>query len=398
MSLTCRLYDSISDVNLPDWQRILSECGGSTFMDPRFVAAAEAGMGESCRFRHAIVYDTAGVPVACANLSTMSIDLAYLVDPVAAWVLRRLPRRLSGLRHLKVLFCGLPISAGHNNLALAPHAPSREVLAALDAALTKWAEEWGARAIVYKEFRKRDLETVNALEGLGYRRIATRPMHLFPARFPDFEHYRAALKSHYRKQLGHSRDKFRQGNIEIAVLTDPADIRRVYTPDVHALYESVVDRSDMRLERLSINFFLELSARLHGSVELIVFSKQSRIVAIGWCLEANAVYHMLFMGIDYELNAKFDLYFNLIYAVLDRALRTGVAEIRVGQAADAFKAKLGCRPEPLYMYMKGLGPVLRSVIRYGSGFLVALPPAPPPFTVFRNEAAQASPEHSSPPT
>ena len=263
--------------------------------------------------------------------------------------------------------------------------------------MTQWANAWGARAIVYKEFRERDLVTMNALADLGYRCIATPPMHLFPPRFPDFEHYRAALKSHYRKQIGHSRDKLRQGNIEVAVLTDPSDIRRVYTREVHALYESVVDRSDMRLERLSIDFFLELSARLQGGVELIVFSKQSRIVVIGWCLEANAVYHMLFMGIDYELNTEFDLYFNLIYALLDRALRKGVTEIRVGQAADAFKAKLGCRPEPLYMYMKGLGPVLRSMIRYGSGFLVALPPAPPPFTVFRNEGAQASPGHSSPP-
>ena len=72
MSLTCRLYDSISDVNLPDWQRILSQCGGSTFMDPRFVAAAETGMGESCSFHHAIVYDAVDAPVACANLSAIA--------------------------------------------------------------------------------------------------------------------------------------------------------------------------------------------------------------------------------------------------------------------------------------------------------------------------------------
>jgi hypothetical protein len=69
----------------------------------------------------------------------------------------------------------------------------------------------------------------------------------------------------------------------------------------------------------------------------------------------------------------------------------------MGQAADTFKAKLGCHPEPLYMYMKGRSAVLRSIIRYGSRFLVALPPAPPPFTVFRNEAAQASPKRASTP-
>ena len=41
-----------------------------------------------------------------------------------------------------------------------------------------------------------------------------------------------------------------------------------------------------------------------------------------------------------------DLYFNLMYHQLDDALRLAPERILVGQTADVFKARLGCRPSP----------------------------------------------------
>jgi hypothetical protein len=91
------------------------------------------------------------------------------------------------------------------------------------------------------------------------------------------------------------------------------------------------------------------------------------------------------MGLDYERNVELDLYFNLMYGLLDRALQKSVAKIQIGQTAGAFKTRLGCHPEPLYMFIKGLGPLLPLVIRYGSHLLVAEEPAIPPFDVFKRD-------------
>ena len=77
----------------------------------------------------------------------------------------------------------------------------------------------------------------------------------------------------------------------------------------------------MKLELLPIEFFHQLTLRLKDEIELIVISKDSNVMAFGWCLHAAPSYHMLYAGLDYQFNPEFDLYFNLHYAALDRALR-----------------------------------------------------------------------------
>jgi predicted N-acyltransferase len=383
MSFTYRLFDSIDDVDLADWQRVRSECGDPIFMDPRFIAAVQDGMRQSCRFWHVVVYDENRIPVACASLTAMALDLAYVVDPGLASIMRRLPAFLSALRNLKVFLCGLPVSAGQNSLALA--SPCRQVLSILDGVVSELAIKTRTHAIVYKEFGEGDMDRVDALLNLGYRRLATPPMHVFSARFHDIQHYCAGLRSHYRRQVVHSLAKFRRGQGEISVLTDPRQIRLVYTSEIHNLYEQVVERSSMKFERLSVEFFHQLATRLEGQVELVVFSENTKIIAFAWCLEARSIYYMLYMGLDYERNVELDLYFNLMYGLLDRALQKSVAKIQIGQTAGAFKTRLGCHPEPLYMFIKGLGPLLPLVIRYGSHLLVAEEPAIPPFDVFKRD-------------
>src|ERR1700730_11928210 len=132
MPLTCRLFDSIDDVDLAAWEQVRSECGASIFMDPRFVGAVESSMKQSCRFWYVIVYEDNSRPVACACLTAMTIDLADFADPALAWTIRRLPGVLSRFRNLKVFMCGLPGLPGEKALALiSPNADPR-VLSVLD--------------------------------------------------------------------------------------------------------------------------------------------------------------------------------------------------------------------------------------------------------------------------
>src|SRR5690349_13910051 len=108
----------------------------------------------------------------------------------------------------------------------------------------------------------------------------------------------------------------------------------------------------------------------------------ARIIAFAWCLHAGEDYHAMYAGLDYHLNDELDLYFNLSYAVLGRALQKQPSRIYFGQTADGFKARLGCYSEPLYVFAKGWGPIMSRLVRYGANFLVAKMPPVPAFNVF----------------
>src|SRR6185369_2185034 len=96
--------------------------------------------------------------------------------------------------------------------------------------------------------------------------------------------YCAALKSHYRNDVRRSERKFRAAGLGVAQLSDAEAIRRLYTPEVHRLYEAVVARSSVKLEVLPIEFFHQLTRQLPGLVTVTVITRDDRVVAFNWGL------------------------------------------------------------------------------------------------------------------
>jgi predicted N-acyltransferase len=343
-------------------------------------------MRQICQFWHVVVYDDVGHPAACACLTAMTIDLADIAGiaaPRVASAIRRVPETLSRYRKLKTLICGLPGAPSEKSLALASTDSAPQILAILDGAISKLAAHVGTDVIAYRQFGKGDLSLVNRLLDFDYLRIPIHPTYYFSPSFQDFAHYCAALNARYRKHIKRSMRKLEDAGIKVSILTDPEEIVKVYTSDIHALYYQMAARAEVNIELLPIEFFHQLTLHLRGEVELLVLCKDSVIVAIGWCIHAGSAYYMLYAGLDYRLNSDFDLYFNLMYAALDRALRKGVSKIHVGQGGTAFKVRLGCYPEPLYGFIKGHGPLMSRLIRYGSKFLLAEMPTHPASSIFK---------------
>ena len=210
MSLTYRLFDSINDVDLAAWERVCSESGASIFMDPRFIGGVETSMRQNFRFWYVILYEDNGRPVACACLTAMTIDLADFADPRVAAIVRWLPGALSRFRKLKVFLCGLPGLPADKALAMSSQNASSQILPILDGLICDLAAQARADGIIYKEFGNDDLEWLNPLLELGYRRVPTPPMHFFEPSFHDFSHYCEALKTRYRQQINRSTRKLKQ--------------------------------------------------------------------------------------------------------------------------------------------------------------------------------------------
>ena len=385
MAYTYRVFDSFDEVDLAAWEEVRMQCGDSIVLDPRFMRTVESSMKQSCRLQYVVVYQDNSRPVASACITFMTIDLADFSDRRIAWIIRRLPRRLSRLQQLRMLVCGLPVSTAHHTLGIAIPSASRDILSIIDGIICRLASQTAAHAVIYREFRQEDLQWTSPLHDLGYRCIPGPPMYFFRPLFQDLQGYCAALKSHYRKQIRRSLRKLERSGVEVRVLADPEAILNVYTPEVHELYHQMRDRADVKFESLTVDYLRELASRLGSHVNLIAFSIGSRVIAFGWCIRTKSAYYMLYAGLDYALNDELDLYFNLHYAALDSALRSRVSAIELGATGDAFKARLGCYSQPSYIFAKGLTPVMSLVSRHGAKILFPQKPAIPAFEVFNSE-------------
>jgi hypothetical protein len=59
------------------------------------------------------------------------------------------------------------------------------------------------------------------------------------------------------------------------------------------------------------------------------------------------------VGINYELNREFDLYFNLFYEGIEEALRLKPKTIFFGQNGGKVKLRLGCQPSRRTLFIQG---------------------------------------------
>ncbi|MDA0835976.1 MAG: GNAT family N-acetyltransferase [Planctomycetota bacterium] len=82
--------------------------------------------------------------------------------------------------------------------------------------------------------------------------------------------------------------------------------------------------------------------------------EQDEVHAFSCSLHFGSVYHYLFCGIDYEQNRKGEFYFNMMYHMVEDAIRQGKSTACVGQNADECKhQKLGTHQVPRVFYIKG---------------------------------------------
>ena len=241
-----------------------------------------------------------------------------------------------------------------------------------------------ASYIVFKEFPPEDCPQMDFLQQLGYRRFMSPGMNTFGRPFADINAYIDAIRSRYRQCVRKSQEKSRAAGLRYERLTDTDAILRLYDPSLHRLYEAVALSSEHRLELLPASFFHGLARHLEGRVGLTIVHAGDRVAAFNWNLLHEGVYHLLFAGLEYDLNPSLDLYFNLMYAEMDQAFRAGAETMVFGQTADDFKSRLGCSQERRFFYVAPVGLIAELILRAAGRHLLPDPPPPPTHHVFRD--------------
>jgi hypothetical protein len=373
---TSSIARSIAERDSGDWL-------GGGLMDRRFLRAVELSLASDGKFWNVVIKDAAGRSVASAFLSLYWVDPALFVEREWQTRLRQVRRLLPVLRRVPVVLCGTPVSAGESHLRLALGADRPAAVQELEKAMFKVAQRHGSRILVFKEFDDTDPALNAALEARGYLRVASWPMNHLPAQFRSFAELCARARSKYRNQIQRSVKKFVRSGLRIEQVQDGALVERLYTDEVHQLYLAVLERAEVKLEKLPAEFFRELARQFAREIVFTTAWQADRIVGFVCSLHLGAHYFNLFCGIDYQVNELGDVYFNLLYKDSDFALRHGAKTINVGQASYDFKSRMGCFTRPRAFFVKIRGPFMPALLRKLGSMLFPPPPTPPVRNLFQ---------------
>ena len=264
---------------------------------------------------------------------------------------------------MRVLMVGC--AAGAGELGAANPEDERWLAEALGPALRSLARQNKASLIVFKDFYARYRPVLNSLCWSGYARLPSMPMTRLSLEYTSFDDYLASIGYTTRKSL---RRKFRKteraARIDMEVVTEIAP----HLDEIYPLYLQVHERSPMKFETLTKEYFCEIGRRMSDRARFFIWSQDGKIIAFALCFVHGDTIYDECIGLDYRVALDLHLYF---YTLRD-VVRWGIAQKLRAYCSGPLnydpKLHLGCVLMPLDLYVMHtssiVNPVFRRIIKY----------------------------------
>lgn len=332
--------------------------------DHRFYEITEQTLGPDFEHHYVILEDERRIVRAVQPIFFVRQNLVEGVPgrtrTAVDVVRRRFPRFLT----MRVLMVGCAAGEGH----LGACAPGDEewVADALHASLKRYARQFGASLVVLKDFPAKYREPLRSFSSNGYARVPSMPMTRLPLGYASFDDYLRSLSHATRKDL---RRKFRKAEkappIKLEVVSD-------ITPqidEVYPLYLQVHERSPMKFERLTKDYFRDIGRRMPERTRFFVWRQLGKAVAFSLCLIYGGTIYDEYLGLDYDVALDLHLYFYTLRDIITWALEQGLDSYCSSPLNYHPKLHLGCSLLPLDLYVMHTGDLVNPLFRRAVKFL-----------------------------
>ena len=180
----------------------------------------------------------------------------------------------------------------------------------------------------------------------GFANGLTCPKCILDLDFSSFDDYVGSLRSDYRNRTK-----------KVLRKTESLDIRFIdnkteFTDELYALYLNVLNKSRVRIETLSKEYFTQKDFR--------IFVCYQGGEPAGFCqlLPDGDELIFEFVGVDYKYNDEMPVYHRMLLEIIRYGIENGFKTVDFGQTADDTKLKLGSRYVPLYAALHSSNPIV----------------------------------------
>ena len=272
---------------------------------------------------------------------------------------KKFPRFLT----MRVLMIGC--AAGAGDLDACDEKDEALVTAALLASLRNYARQNRASLVVLKDFPAKYRPALEAFSSNGYARIPSMPMTRLPLHYHDWDEYFRTLSKATRKDL---RRKFRKAErapkIDMKVVNDITP----YVDEIYPLYLRVHERSPLKFERLTKDYFRAIAKRMPGRARFFLWRQLDKIVAFSFCLVCDHKIYDECIGLDYGVALDLHLYFYTLRDIISWSLERGLKYYYSNPLNYEAKLHLDCELVPLDLYVMHtsvlLNRIFRRIIKY----------------------------------
>lgn len=356
------LSDSIDYLDAAHWNALTRSA--SVFLSPAYLRVLEQCGPENLRQRYALIFGAGNRPLAAVAAQSVSLSVSRVQkkdDPrrtrAVAAPLRRIEERM--------LVCGNLLSWGQHGVAFADGVDKSELWPAVAEALYRLRRadrlSGDTDLVMVKDIPDAEAADAAALARYSYRPLDTDPdmvLELSP-KWLSYEDYLASLNSKYRKTSRQIDKEISAAGCRVEALEDVEGS----AAELHALYLQVHEHARLRLVTLKPEFIPALAHTFRDNLRCTVIKRDDKMLGFVTTLKDGETAVGYYIGFDRATNAEAPLYFRLLQAVVDDAIKLNCRRLSLGRTALEPKARLGARPAPMRVWIRHRIPALNVLVR-----------------------------------
>jgi len=271
-------------------------------------------------------------------------------------------------RFLKLRTLMVGCSAGEAHLAATENLPVDTVAETLSNGIIKQAKSLNAQLIVLKEFPARYRGVLHCFLKRGFARAPSMPMTMLDIGYDSFDAYMMkALRSSTRKKLRRNLDATAGvSDIRMSVTDDATS----FVDEIYPLYLQVYERSRMRFEKLTKDFFCQLGQRMNDKVRFFAWRRGNMLVAFSLCMVQGDSLYAEYVGFDYTVALDLHLYHYVVRDMISWGISRGYKWFRSSGLNYDPKLHMRHRLDPIDLYVRHTSALANAIFRLALPWIV----------------------------
>lgn len=378
---TFTLFDKADHIRLADWNAIVKS--DAVFFNKDYLSLIEHCYPSRLETRYAIVYHQ-HIPCGIIYFQIIDFEASVFGDLLNEEVGVITSKRIRLFEHyldksgkqilMRLFTCGNNLISGRYGFlfkdSINEQLATRLVLCLTDLVSREEKLRGTISATLIKDF-EHPLQPESAVEEQKFVKFTVEPnMEVnLPAGINSLDGYIQTFSKKYRNR---ARSIFKaKAGLEVREL-DANDLKH-HQEAVYRLYENIYKRAKFKLLKLPPVYFESCKRIFAERFFVFGFFKGDELVAFcsGFVMGDTMEAH--YIGLNYEANKMYELYQNILYTFIERALNKGLRKVNFGRTAAEIKSTVGAVPQHLECYIRGQNAVSRMIQK---PFIAFLQPQP----------------------
>ena len=341
--------------NCPHWRRAFA----SQHKDRRYYEIVENTIHPEFDYWYFAIRNHHGEIQAIQPFFILDQDILAGIYPNFKRLAHSIRLRWPRFMFVKTMMVGCVAGEGH--LDDGDESTRAATARSLAGAIVGHARGLGARLIVLKEFPDQYRDALSCFVRGGFTRIPSMPHTRLNIAYADFDEYmQSALNSATRRKL---RKKFKATEsgvpIELSVINDVTSI----VDEIYPLYLQVYERSKLRFEKLTKEYFCGLGTAMPDRVRFFIWRRHTKAVAFGACMVHGDTLFAEYLGLDYSVALELHLYHHVFRDLVRSAIANGCRWFQSTGLNYDPKLHLRHRLKPVDLYVRHTSTIVNVFMR-----------------------------------